>query len=67
MILALAQLNHPNYAPALWQGTLVYWGVMAVAILINTTASKFLPKLDSHSHPPYRGIFRHSHTIGPSM
>ena len=47
MILALAQLNYPNYAPELWQGTLVYWGVMAVAILINTTASKILPKIES--------------------
>ena len=47
MIIALAQLNYPNYSPALWQGTLVYWGVMAVAILINMTASKILPKLES--------------------
>jgi choline transport protein len=47
MILALAQLNHPSYSPALWQGTLVYWGVMVVAILINGYASKILPKLES--------------------
>ena len=47
MILALAQLNYPDYAPELWQGTLVYWGVMAVAILINTAASKILPKIES--------------------
>lgn len=26
---------------------MVYWGVMAVAILINTTTSKMLPKLES--------------------
>ena len=47
MILALAQLNNPSYTPALWQGTMVYWGVMAVAIFINTTTSKILPKLES--------------------
>ena len=47
MILALAGLNHPNYSPALWQGTMVYWGVMAVAILLNTYTSKILPKLES--------------------
>lgn len=47
MILALAQLNHPSYSPALWQGTMVYWGVMAVAILFNTYTSKILPKLES--------------------
>lgn len=47
MILALAALNHSSYTPELWQGTLVYWGVMAVAIIINTTTSKILPKLES--------------------
>ncbi|KAL8691748.1 MAG: hypothetical protein Q9218_003097 [Villophora microphyllina] len=47
MILALAQLNYPNYSPRLWHGTLVYWGVMAVAIGINTAASKLLPKIES--------------------
>ena len=47
MILALAELNHPSYSPALWQGTMVYWGVMAVAILLNTYTSKILPKLES--------------------
>lgn len=47
MILALAELNHSSYVPALWQGTLVYWGVMLVAILINTSASKILPNLES--------------------
>jgi len=47
MILALAQLKHPGYSQALWQETLVYWGVMAVAILINTYTSKILPKLES--------------------
>ena len=47
MILALAQLNHPSYSPALWQGTMVYWGVMTVAILLNIYTSKILPKLES--------------------
>ena len=47
MILALAQLNHPSYSPELWQGTLVFWGVMLVATLVNTFASQYLPKLES--------------------
>lgn len=47
MILALAQLNHSSYTPALWQGTMVYWAVMAFAILVNVTASKILPNLES--------------------
>ncbi|KAL9010456.1 MAG: hypothetical protein Q9173_004615 [Seirophora scorigena] len=47
MILALARLNHADCSPALWQGAMVYWAVMAVAILINTWASKILPKPES--------------------
>ncbi|KAL8885837.1 MAG: hypothetical protein Q9215_006366 [Flavoplaca cf. flavocitrina] len=47
MIITLARLNHASYEPALWQGTLVYWCVMAVAILVNMYASKILPKLES--------------------
>ncbi|KAL8779351.1 MAG: hypothetical protein Q9194_001486 [Teloschistes cf. exilis] len=47
MILALATLTHPNYTPELWQGTLVYWAVMAVSIGINTVFSKVLPKIES--------------------
>ena len=47
MILALAKLNHPDYSPALWQGTMVYWGIMVVAILLNMYTSKILPKLES--------------------
>ncbi|KAL8658749.1 MAG: hypothetical protein Q9202_007450 [Teloschistes flavicans] len=47
MILALATLNHADYAPELWQGTLVYWAVMAVSIGINTAFSRILPKIES--------------------
>lgn len=48
MILALARLNHPSYEPELWQGTLVYWAVMTVTILVNAWASKILPKLETY-------------------
>lgn len=47
MVLALATMNYPSYTPALWQGTMVYWAVMAVAIIINAYTSKILPKLES--------------------
>ena len=47
MIIALAKLNYPSYTPALWQGTLVYWGVIVITIIVNTTASKILPTLES--------------------
>ncbi|KAI4193766.1 MAG: hypothetical protein LQ350_008157 [Teloschistes chrysophthalmus] len=47
MILALATLTHANYTPELWQGTLVYWAIMAVSIGINTVFSKVLPKIES--------------------
>ncbi|KAL8837001.1 MAG: hypothetical protein Q9170_002690 [Blastenia crenularia] len=47
MIIALAQLNHPDYSPQRWQGTMTFWGIMSVTILVNTYASKILPKLES--------------------
>ena len=47
MIIALAKLNYPSYTPELWQGTLVYWGVIVVTIVVNTAASKILPMLES--------------------
>ncbi|KAI4224026.1 MAG: hypothetical protein L6R36_004964 [Xanthoria steineri] len=56
MIIALAQLNHPSYTPELWQGTLVFWCVIAVSILVNTYASKVLPKLEFHSVVAYCGL-----------
>ena len=47
MILALARLNWEGFEPELWQGTMVFWAVMAVAILVNMYASEILPKLES--------------------
>lgn len=47
MIIALAQLHYPSYTPALWQGTLVFWLVMLVAIAVNVAASRVLPQLES--------------------
>ena len=47
MIQALIQLNHPEYAPQQWHGTLLFWAIIIVAVLVNTVTSKLLPKIQS--------------------
>lgn len=47
MIEALIQLNHPDYVPELWHGTLLFWATVVVAVLINTVTSSVLPKLEA--------------------
>ena len=45
-ILTLVAMNHPNYSPTQWQGTLLYWAIMGLAILVNVFSSTILPKLE---------------------
>ena len=45
-ILTLVTMNHPGYSPTQWQGTLLYWAIMAIAILVNILSSTSLPKLE---------------------
>ncbi|KAL8648731.1 MAG: hypothetical protein Q9210_004812 [Variospora velana] len=46
MILTLVAMNNPGYSPTQWQGTLVYWALMALAIIVNLYSSTILPKLE---------------------
>lgn len=46
-IVALIQLNHGNYVPELWHGTLLFWAIVVVAVFINTVISSALPKIES--------------------
>ena len=39
-------MNHPGYSPTQWQGTLLYWALMGLAILVNVFSSTILPKLE---------------------
>jgi choline transport protein len=46
MIQALAILNYPNYNPTRWQGTLIFYGVIAFIVFINTYLARWLPKIE---------------------
>ena len=46
LTVALIQLNHDSYVPELWHGTLLFWAVVVVALLINTAATSVLPKIE---------------------
>lgn len=45
LILTLVTMNNPGYSPTQWQGTLLYWGLMALAILANVYSSTVLSKI----------------------
>ncbi|CAO1600487.1 hypothetical protein XANCAGTX0491_004176 [Xanthoria calcicola] len=46
LILTLVTMNNPGYSPTQWQGTLLYWALMALAIIANLYSSTILPKLE---------------------
>ncbi|KAL2828349.1 GABA permease [Aspergillus pseudoustus] len=46
MIQGLLVLNNPGYVYERWHGTLLYWAVLAVALVINTMAIKLLPAIE---------------------
>ncbi|KAL8752072.1 MAG: hypothetical protein Q9184_005860, partial [Pyrenodesmia sp. 2 TL-2023] len=45
LILTLVTMNNPEYSPTQWQGTLLYWALMALAIIVNLYPSIVLPKI----------------------
>lgn len=46
-IQGVAVLAHKNYSPEKWQGTLICWCVLLVALGINVAGGKLLPRLES--------------------
>ena len=46
MIEALMVLNHPDYNPQQWHGTLIFWAIMLLAVLLNALANPLIPKLE---------------------
>lgn len=44
---ALIQLNDPNYIPQRWEGTLLFWATIVVAVLINTVLGQLLPPIET--------------------
>jgi hypothetical protein len=56
VIQGLIILNQPNYVPTRWQGTLLYYVVLACMVFVNTFLARWLPKVE--------GIFLCFHIIG---
>ena len=56
IIQGLIILNQPTYAPTRWQGTLLYYAVLACMVFINTFLARWLPKIE--------GVFLCFHIIG---
>lgn len=56
IIQGLIILNQPTYTPTRWQGTLLYYFVLAFMVFINTFLARWLPKVE--------GIFLCVHVIG---
>ena len=46
MIEALIVLSHPDYTPQQWHGTLIFWAVMLIAVLLNALANPLIPKME---------------------
>lgn len=46
MIEALIILNHPDYVPQQWHGTLIFWAVMILSVMLNAFANPLIPKLE---------------------
>ncbi|KAF7859767.1 hypothetical protein EAF04_008846 [Stromatinia cepivora] len=46
LVQALIVLNNDTYIPTRWQGTLLLWAAIFVAITVNLAASPVLPKLE---------------------
>ena len=46
LIQGVIVLNNPQYDPKRWQGTLLLWAVVLVAVFINTVISSLLPMLE---------------------
>ena len=42
----LASLGNANYTPQRWQGTLIFYCVLALACFVNTVLAKYLPALE---------------------
>ena len=46
LIQGLISLVHPTYSPKLWQGTLLFYAAALLCVLINTLATRALPKIE---------------------
>jgi choline transport protein len=56
IIQGLIILNQPTYTPTRWQGTLLYYVILACMVFTNTCLARWLPKIE--------GIFLCFHILG---
>ncbi|KAH7411641.1 amino acid/polyamine transporter I [Phaeosphaeria sp. MPI-PUGE-AT-0046c] len=47
VIQLLAILNFPTYVPQVWHGVLIFYAVVAIAVLFTTVLSRFFPSLEA--------------------
>lgn len=43
---AVIQLNNAGYVPQRWEGTLLFWAAVLVAVIINTIFGRLLPAIE---------------------
>lgn len=46
-IQGLVVLNYPDYVFERWHGTMIYWAILILALLMNTVGIKFLPLVEN--------------------
>lgn len=44
---ALIQLNNPDYVPQRWEGTLLFWATVLLAVFTNTVLGRLLPVIET--------------------
>jgi choline transport protein len=49
MVQGLIILNDPTYVPKRWHGTLLYWAVLALALVVNIFGIRILPQVQNLS------------------
>jgi choline transport protein len=59
IIQGLIIFNQPTYAPTRWQGTLLYYAVLAFMVFINTFLARWLSKVE--------GVFLCVHVIAKDV
>ncbi|KAJ3579506.1 hypothetical protein NPX13_g1057 [Xylaria arbuscula] len=57
MIQGQAVLNYESYEPQRWQGTLIYWAVLLIALPINVFGQRILPWIEILSMILHVGLF----------
>lgn len=46
-IQGVVTISHPNYDPKAWQGTLIMWAAICLALAINIVGGKLLPRFET--------------------